>query len=188
MDAHCFKQAAITASCKIYCWYTKVTNWLLVWAKLKQPLQKLYLEVLHLHHSILAHCSIQFTWQSPCCCTRSSISHGQLSCFVFQAKLELRTSQNSVDCKITARPIELHCYTPRKQLISYLVCAKAVFAFLCQAQQNTIKPISSTLSQNVMNVGCRSKLCLIHQIKSITSWALRKSVEFCDYRLQGSLQ
>lgn len=110
-----------------------------------------------------------FTWQSPCCCTRSSISHGQLSCFVFQAKLELRTSQNSVDCKITARPIELHCYTPRKQLISYLVCAKAVFAFLCQAQQNTIKPISSTLSQNVMNVGCRSKLCLIHQIKSITS-------------------
>lgn len=88
--------------------------------------------------------------------------------FCFSSK-ELRTSQNSVDCKITARPIELHCYTPRKQLISYLVCAKAVFVFLCQAQQNAIKPISSTLSQNVMNVGCRSKLCLIHQIKSITS-------------------
>lgn len=64
----------------------------------------------------------------------------------FKQQTLVKASQNSMDSKITARPIELHSYTPRKHLISHLVCAKAVFAFLCRAQQNTTK---STVSKSI---------------------------------------
>lgn len=164
-----------TPKAHIDCW--NVQNW---------NSQKEYLEY-YIWNSVF-----QFTVPSTLpihslsCCTCSSVFHVQLSCLAFQSK-PVKTSQNLIDSKITPKSIELHNHMLRKHLISHLRVQTQYLLLFIRHNKTQFNSLQVYIKIQWM-AGRRSNFCLIQQTKFISSWTLRKSIEFCDYRLQGSLQ